>query len=316
MESILFLMHDESLSQNIKHGIPFDDSILNFDKIINNNYEQKYNIGTSYDFQLSSELNDNSYKLDIGNIIYPIDFDYAYDILSECLDYNKRSFELAQKALNIIKQFHLSNFNYVCCIFVFYPELLNEFLEVTKLLEMIISENDLNTMFCICLECEPKNKNSKIDLPFINEPCRIDRVSAYKSIEYLIEYIVKYKEGIKIEIKLLPVKYNIDSELYNILKLNGISDSYYDATINLQYYKYNYPDIVSQKKKDSYTGFRDSYHILIYGNEIHLQSLIVYWDIWGDDDTADAVRDYFNLDSDSPIELLVNYINKKCDQFK
>lgn len=200
-------------------------------------------------------------------------------LLEECIYSEDRTYEKAKGAIDIIKTCGLHKFDYYCLGLVYYPDLLEEYLEYQEL----ITEEDLISMFCVCIEHNPDDKFMRA------------------SLECLIKYVTH-----PLEIKLLPGKYTIDNELYSFIKEHGVQDSYYDAVMNAASIKYNHPDIITLDKNEpySYTRFRDAYHALIYGDSLHLQALIVKWDIGGDDSTTDAARDYFHLGLDCPIDTV------------
>lgn len=73
-------------------------------------------------------------------------------------------------------------------------------------------------------------------------------------------------------------------------------------------------DVVAKERNNKYTGFRDAYHCLLYGDAGKLQALIVRWDLWGDDCTTDATRQFFNLDNDCPLSVVKDCVNLYSDK--
>lgn len=213
---------------------------------------------------------------------YHQDMTYVYGILLQKADY----------ALSLIKQYKFVNIDLYCQGFVYFPVLLKEYIDFQQELGGYISIYDLESMFCRCIESFES--------------------FAPDSIQYLIEL----KGEMELEIKLLPEVYHINKELYECALAHGVRDSHYNNISNLGIPgEYLHPDIVFQYQNKPHTGFRDAYHILMYGNAKHLQSLIVNWDIWGvseKDETITAARKFFRLDSNCPLSLIKEKINIKC----
>jgi len=241
--------------------------------------------------------------------------DEVCSLLSECLHRHKRTYDKAERAVALIRQNKMTGFDFYCRGLVHFPLLLKEFLDIQREAAALISLDDLGSMFCRCIEHQPGD------------------TFAQESIQYLIEF----KGDLKLEIKLLPGKYNIDHVLYAVAEAHGVHDTYYSVTLNMTTneiassqvrdqgdvhtinpvalsapYTYVHPDLVTKERTGVYTGFRDAYHILLYGGVEHLQSLIVRWDLWGDDCTADAAREFFNLSHDCPIRAVQAHVNRKC----
>lgn len=211
------------------------------------------------------------------------------ELLANCIYRNKRTRLQLEQAVELIEDYKLTGFVHFIHGLVHFPDLLERFLNVQKNIGTIIQDHDLACMFARCIEHRPEDT-------FANDS---------------IKHLLNFKGDKSIEMKLLPGKYHIDTELYDIISKENVHDSYYDATQSYQYFVYTHKDIVAQEK-DRYTGFRDAYHCLLYGEIEHLQALIVRWDLWGDDCTADAAREFFNLSSDCPIEAVKSHVHKKC----
>lgn len=218
-----------------------------------------------------------------SSLIRENDIDEAYTLLSQCLHRSKRTYEKAERAVHIILLHKLTDINLYCRGLVHFPDLLKKYLEAGAL----ISTNDLVSMFCRCIEHDNLG------------------TWAYESIHQLIEY----KGDSEIEIKLLPGKYTIDTQLYSIARSHGVHDTHYDNSLSSEYL---HQDVVAKELTGLYTGFREAYHILLYAGVNHLQSLIVRWDLWGDDCTADAARQFFNLSENCPIDVVKSHVNRKC----
>lgn len=225
-------------------------------------------------------------------------YDDAHKLLLDCLHREKRSneqhYEKAERAMKFISKYSLTDFGNYCRGLVYFPKLLQKFLQIHREKGALIADDDLGSMFCRCIEHQPEDTFMK------------------ESLEHLIEF----KGDRKLEIKLLPGKYSIDQELYDFVKNHDVQDRYYDAAMNAESIKYEHIDVVAKEIAKSYTGFRDAYHALLYGGKEHLQSLIVRWDLWGDDRTADAAREFFNLDIGCQIEPVKARINTKCTNIR
>jgi len=258
MESILFYMQDSSLWENIT--TPFLEC----------NVSNDYNpvVTTSY----------LDYNTDIIISLLSV-------ITSETFHQNYNN---AKQALLLIKnQKNISKISAVCVNFVFFPSLLEEYIDIINNIDSSIDIHNLSNMLCICIE-----SNDSFAL-----------VS--------LQILIKYKGDLVLEIKLLPGYKNINHDLYNYVKKYNIRDIHYDSVQgNLSINKnYIHGDIITQKRSNLNIGFRDVYHLLLYGNINDLQSLIVYWDIWGEDDTAKFACDFYNLPYNCSIR---QFINSKC----
>ena len=202
-------------------------------------------------------------------------------LLSQCLHRDKRTSVKAERAMEIIRKNNLVGFDFYRRGLVYFPHLLNEFLKIHRARGVIISDDDMASMFSRCIE-------SRID----------------ESMDILLEH----HGNRDLEIKLLPGKYPIDEVLYQKAKTHNIIDKYYDAALEGMSIPYAHPDIIIKTNTD----FRDAYHILLYGDNKHLQSLIVRWDLWGDDSTTEAAREFFGLPFGASIESAKHCVNKRC----
>ena len=227
------------------------------------------------------------------NIPSPVSVDYsplnerqrAYDKACSLINGRNTTYQEAREAVTIIQKYRLTEFYLSCRVFVYFPDLLKEFLDVQKKEGGLIAYDDLGAMFCRCIE---------------------------QQMPESMRYLNDYKGDLELEIKLLPGKYTIDDALYQTAKEHLVRDTYYDNTLNNTPYTYSHLDLVAKERSGSYVGFRDAYHILLYGGLNHLQSLIVRWDLWGDDCTGDAAREFFKLSNDCPISAVKSHVNRKC----
>lgn len=314
MESILNHMCDQSFNGKINDAAKSDtknDSCPVFTH--NSMYFHQHMMTTPY-------YNHNliSYTFNSGNSLGSIHYspqvtiltekDAAYkeacSLLDKCKSSNGHSDDSkldltrinAEKAINLIETHKLTGFNHSCRNLVYFPDLLERFLQIQRTTGALISEDDIGSMIARCIEVN-----------ISKESCLSKFNYSAKSLEHLLNF----KGELPIEIKLLPKKYEINQELYQIAKIQKVQDSYYDAVLEGNKYTYQHLDVVAKEKLGQYTGFRDAYHCLLYGDKSHLQALIVRWDLWGDDCTADAAREFYNLDKDCPIQPLIGRINEK-----
>ncbi|CAH6420694.1 Hypothetical protein HVR_LOCUS1257 [uncultured virus] len=331
MESILELMGDDSLTENLPSSaqarscpgetIPLLSDEWKLDwkdwRGHNDNFNHMFTSGTehtslnpSHEIKIHNRIfnpniistSNRFSRLDnFNNAIDPLEMahDEACQLLSDCLHSDKRSFEKAELAVGIIRKFKLTGFDLYQRGLVHYPNLLRDFLQIQRKKGSIISDNDLASMFARCIEAE--NSCSKQSTTCSNQ-----------WNEQSMDIILEYHGTRDLEIKLLPRKYIINYDLYEKAKSHGVVDKYYDAVMNGETIPYTHLDIVAKENTKVYTGFRDAYHILLYGGNAHLQSLIVRWDLWGDDCTTDAARDFFGLDSSTVIEFVKERVNQKC----
>lgn len=224
-------------------------------------------------------------------------YDNASDLLQKCMWPNTRTVTTAEAAMELIDEHSLTGFYHICHGLVYFPSLLQRFLDVHRRQEEPVADDDLASMISRCIEY------------------RADDVLRSR-VEDSLGHLLSFKEHIMgskiLEIKLLPGKYTIDDELYRSAISCGVRDSYYDAVISCVKLPYEHADVVASEKAGRYCGFRDAYHSLLYGDREHLQALIVRWDLWGDDCTGDAAREFFKLDSCCPLAPVITCINQKC----
>ena len=177
MDPILSYMHDINFTENVR--TPASECPTSFDilpvMMSNLNIISEPMIHSLQDFNSISEQRDPD--------------DEASILLSQCVHRDKRTYEKAEQALFLIREFKLTKFDLLCRGLVHFPILLKEFLEIQKEVGASISSNDLASMFCRCIEHQP------------------DDTFAQTSMQYLIEF----KGDLQLEIKLLPGKYNIDA---------------------------------------------------------------------------------------------------------
>lgn len=289
MDSILTYMKDESLIESVPS--PASECHTSFDYLP----VLRMDIA-SHQCCIRDDVDEM--VIGLNSIQLEKDRDEAYTLLSECLHRDKRTYNKAERALGLIRQHKMTGFDFYCRGLVHFPPLLKEFLEIQREAGGLISSDDLGSMFCRCIEHQPEDSFGQ------------------ESIQHLIEF----KGDLKLEIKLLPGKYSIDNVLYGVAEAHDVHDTYYkrcgmngiNPISSLAPFTYVHPDVVSKGRTNVYTGFRDAYHILLYGGVEHLQSLIVRWDLWGDDCTADAAREFFNLSNDCPITAVQANVNRKC----
>ena len=326
MYRVLSCMNDESFTQSVIDSVTTEPNFSPEPSIshplIVNVRERKAHEDIELDailmplFQGSDDRNkDEALDEALGEALLEEILDEAFSLLSGCLYDSKRSYEAVERALVLIKQirksvtrlrYKLVDLDLYCRAFVYFPDLLKEFLDIQREAGSFLNDDDLGSMFCRCIE----NKRSQTPLNSINR--EIGTVWsgswAYRSIQHLIEF----KGCRQLEIKLLPGKYDIDPVLYDIARSHGIRDSYYDASLNKMHLAYKHQSVVSKEMSGFYTGFRDAYHVLLYGGVEDLQSLIMRWNLWGDDCTADAARDFFRLGKDCLIYSVIQRVNRKC----
>ena len=173
--------------------------------------------------------------------------------------------------------------------FVYFPNLLKDYINYYT-----ISAIDLGCMICRCLEHE--------HLEFL------------VSLKILIEYI--RINNISVKLLLLRNKYKINYELYDICKSNSIYDKYLDAFLNNTRVKYE--EIINtyeyENKYDTYFGYRNIYHGLLYAPTHLFNKQIKIWEIERDC-TFDAFLDFFNI-RDKNIKLNTEEIIKILDSRK
>ena len=226
-------------------------------------------------------------------------YDKASSLLQDCMFPNTRTLIGAEAAIELIEEYSLTKFYHICHGLVYFPHILQRFLNVHKDKRDSVETDDISSMIARCIE---------------HDPCNFSRSKAEDSLSHLMSFKEHQMGYDLLEIKLLPGKYTIDDELYELANIFNVRDSSYDSImcgINRRDVSYQHLDVVASENAGKYTGFRDAYHCLLYGGAKHLQALIVRWDLWGDDCTADAAREFFNVSSDCPLAPLISHINRK-----
>jgi len=225
--------------------------------------------------------------------------DKVFTILSNCLFRKSEMFPTDEsrdtaliQALELMKQYHIKRFDHYCRGLVYSPERLKDFLDYCSSEHIDIGLENLGVMMSRCIETHH----------FISSIHLID----YK-IDLYDEHKINPRDQVHIEMKLLCKKYSINHKIYDIAKRAGFSDSYYDAYYSNEPYTYTHK-LVMDKIDDGYVGFRDFYHALMYGEEEHYQSMLIYWDEYGKDCTLDAAREFFALPENYPVDLVQEYV--------
>lgn len=246
----------------------------------NDNFNQHLHVGKLSDniaddiplFDESDYVNENNNTID--NIMNNMPINKVKILLDKCLEINGKNRPKAKEAVQLIKEHLIFQIDQYLPPLVKYPDVLIDVLDFYKTQNYYVS--NLDTFFEFCVE-------------FDNINC----------IEESIAYLLDYKGDKEIPIRIID---DINLEIYRYLKQYGIYDKYYDD----QQLSYHYPNAVHRD-----TTYRAAYHMLMYGGTLHYQSLIVHWDLYGDDDTTDAARDFFKLAKDTPIQTLKQLIDKK-----
>jgi hypothetical protein len=217
-------------------------------------------------------------------------YDEVYQLLATCLHRKDRSLEKAEQAVQLVEQHSLSKFKlHLVRGLVHFPHLLKRFLAVLNQEKAGLDDDDLGAMICRCIEHQPGDTILKISL----------------------KHLLDFKGPRTLEIKLLPRKYRIDSEFYEMAQWENVHDSYYEATYQCEPFVYAHMDVVKKEQLHKYTGFRDAYHCLLYGGSEHLQALIVRWDLWGDDCTTDAAREFLEMVPETSLMAVKARVNKR-----
>lgn len=296
MCSLLDLMLDESLAQSIPfqnaEPVYFPDMVpvcVSREKYLESD---SIDIGSHYPYYRDEENKEVSPMM------------RAHYLLTECLYADRRTRSKAERALDIIVPNQLTGFHICQRGLVHFPDLLGMFLDVHREKRVSLPDRDMSSMFARCLESVS------------------DASIAQKSLQLLFDF----KGDRDLVIKLLPGRYSINEPLYQLAVANGVSDSYYDigkpiinplkeqdnaysAAVNALLLP-KYPnDIVTRRDSSIHDDFRDAYHLLLYGQYEDLQSLIVRWDVWGDDRTTDAARSFYQLCCRSTMDSVKMMVN-------
>lgn len=196
----------------------------------------------------------------------------------------KKDYAKAEKAIILIERYRLTSVYLNCRVLVHFPHLLKRYLTMLGSTRDKIAEDDLCSMFARCIE---------------------------QSLKVSLKHLLAYSQGTRLEIKLLLGKYTINESLYKLAKKHNVKDSYFDASLLEKRLPYEHLNVEKKDESGSYSGFRDAYHILIYGGRTHLFNLISWWNKYGDDYTTDAAREYLNIHhskNKSPVSVVIKYV--------
>lgn len=167
--------------------------------------------------------------------------------------------------------------------------------------------------------CTINNKLS--DSEWLNQHLALNCISKVE-IEYLVAECLEnyysdslmclllYKGPIKLELKLMPDIYDINPDLYSICQAYDAQDTYYDAITQGDIIHYAHPTVLDMQISQIPITYRDVYHCLLYGESHHLKALILRWNTLGNDYTANIARDFFKLEPESDISIVISYINE------
>ena len=218
--------------------------------------------------------------------------DKACELLSEQLFKKTRNREKAEKAIKLIEEHNLTDFCHYSRGLVCFPDLLKIFLDVHSKNDCSIDDENIACMIARCIESDDESFS-------LNE-----RKESMK-------HIFVYKDTKIISLKLLRDKYVFNDELYKYAFDNYVWDLHYENYLQGGVIPYFYNTTVEKETEGKYSGYRDSYHCLLYGESKHLHALIWRWKEWGDDCTADAARDFFGLAKECPLEIVMGRVELK-----
>lgn len=196
----------------------------------------------------------------------------------------------AEKAIQLIEKYSLVGFSHYFRGIVHFPDLLKIFLKIHTEAGYQIEDENLSCMISRCIESSDENFSLN------------DRKDSMK-------YIFVYTDMRKIGLKLLCGKYVLNEELCKYAKDNNIYDEYLENNT----LPYSYETTFEKEISGKYSGYRDSYHSLLYGNQRHLHGLIKRWKEWTDDCTADAARDFFDV-VECPLEIVIGKVQLKLEK--
>jgi hypothetical protein len=183
----------------------------------------------------------------------------------------------AETAIVLMEQYGITKVIYSVRNLVHFPDLLKRYLFLCDRTKTYVDEDDLCSMFARSIEHGFR-----------------------RSLKHLLAYN-KLKPR---HIKLMRGKYPIDANLYNMAWRRNVRDIYYDTS---RPSKYHYETIVEKDHSGVYTGFRDVWHCLLYGDPRALTALIYWWEHYGSDCTADSAREFFRIDDINPT-LIINRV--------
>ena len=177
----------------------------------------------------------------------------------------------ALKAVKICEEHHIGDIYYVIRILVKWPKLLKRYLAICTSLK----KDDLSAMLGRCVE-----------------------QSLLESAQLLIGFTQQKNDYLQVELMLLPGRYNINKEIYNICQKEGYNDPHYDAMLKYKQISYDVKTIIQIDSDGNYVGYRHAYHLLLYGGKRKIE--LIQWlekycfhnKIFTPDCTFDAAKDW------------------------
>jgi len=189
---------------------------------------------------------------------------------------------MCEEAVELLEKYSIDNIQYNIRVLVKYPDLLKRFLHIK---DVALDKSDISPMLSRCVE-----------------------QSLMESCVILIKFIKEKYPEYSFDLKLTPGPYKLNEQVYEYCKANGYNDPYYDGKMK----EYTCQDMID-KGQTKYTGYRDAYHLLLYGGK-RKQEIIEWIDRFcyfckkkpKVDCVVEAACDYYGIDrigDNSPKEV-------------
>lgn len=189
---------------------------------------------------------------------------------------NERDYE---NILSLMRQYGQSRFDGDCVKLVKYPTCLDNYLCIS-----CISASDLTEMICQCIESKESWAESSFDI--------------------LAEELESFNLAAISELRLLRVE---NYKLYERAKKLQLTDPYHEALLSGHPYVYDGLNLIDAWNYYRPISYRDVFHLLMHGNNKHLQEIYIYLDLAGDRHDYNVVKalcDYFQMPIETSITVL------------
>jgi hypothetical protein len=212
--------------------------------------------------------------------------EWAIILLGTCKFSHTRTRDAAVRAVELLEQAHAEfkvgetfdpeGYHLSPRGLVYYADLLKRYIAL-----IAIDKHDLKSMICRCVEFQNSENGS------------------LESLKLLLDYHDRVNGGSLLEILLLPGKYKINIDRYDLCRSHNVRDTYFEDSGGVEgnvarVGTYHHPLV----ETDHYFGFRNAYHALLYRGTVSLAPLIKRWEDCGADCTTEAALQFYEIPYD------------------